>query len=223
MFIIFKILFPLAFLAACVEPSTTPLAAPPLVARPSVLPPETDLPPLDEGHWTLACDAELQLIPGGRLTLQDPDGERLLAREAVGLPAISQDGLRLAWSHAPVARPDMVISVAACEAERFGQERILVDGPGSPDRPAISPEGDLVAWFSGATGIASLWTASFNGGPRVQRTNIGLERLKRRPGHAPEGFVAPPRRGAPLFQRRSTGSLVLTWDSPSGLETLELR
>jgi hypothetical protein len=208
-------------LAACERPA--PVAAePPALVRPDPLPPETDLPPLEEGEWTLACGATLRLVPGGRLSLEDAAGARLLGKEVVGLPALSADGRRVVFAHAPIARPETVISAVTCEGDAFGEVRLLVEGPGSPDRPTLSPDGRVVAWFSGATGIASLWTRPFEGGRPEQRTNVGLERFPRRPGRAPEGFVPPPRADAARFEALPSGGMRLVWEAAEGPQRLDL-
>jgi hypothetical protein len=78
----------------------------------------------------------------------------------------------------------------------------------NPDRPALGPDG-VVAFVSGRTGIASVYVLRPGQEP-VQLTNVGLERLKRRPGEPPPGFVPPPM--GPL----SFEGHLLSWDGPDG-------
>ncbi len=76
----------------------------------------------------------------------------------------------------------------------------VTDLPGAEDGEAISPDGSLVAFVGGATGIASVWVAPVPRageapGTPTQLTNVGLESLRREPGKPPAGFVPPPDHG----------------------------
>lgn len=71
-----------------------------------------------------------------------------------------------------------------------GWERVTLVEGGRPDRLALSPDGEVVAFVWGITGVASVWTVPTDGGPATQRTNRALVRV---PGQAPAGFVPPPR------------------------------
>lgn len=75
-----------------------------------------------------------------------------------------------------------------------GARRVLADGTGVDDRPALSPDGRTVVFISGRTGIASLWRTSLDGEEAVQVTNRGLETLVRTEEDEsdPAGFVPPP-------------------------------
>jgi hypothetical protein len=177
---------------------------------------------MDEGRWPLACGGTLILEPGGQLMLLTHLGLRPLEGEAVGLPAIAADGRRFAWSRAPKLRPETEIAALACEEGRWGQPRSLVAGPGSPDRPAISPDGAWVIWCSGASGIASLWAAPFEGGQPRQLTNAGLDQAGAAPGQPPAGFVAPPHQAAPQVAVLDGGRYRATWTAPDGEHAVEL-
>ena len=86
---------------------------------------------------------------------------------------------------------------------------VALDAGWSPDRVVVSPEG-AVAFVSGRTGLASVWVLLPRGTEPVQLTNVGLEGVKRSPGHPPPGFVA-----APPGPMRFEGD-TLTWTGPDG-------
>jgi hypothetical protein len=213
-------------LCACSEP---PVSAEPVAGSPAGVqalreapPAESDLPPMKQGSWSLACGAALELEPGGPLQLLEREGLRALGGQAVGTPAISADRARLAWSQAPQARPETVVSALSCEGGRWGEPRSLVEGPGAPDRVAISPDGAWVVWVSGASGVASLWAAPFAGGEAQQLTNLGVERSLAAPGQPPPGFVAPPHMGPPVIEVLGEGRYRVQWQAPDGEHALEL-
>jgi hypothetical protein len=223
-------LLPLLLLGACTvteQPREQPLSASEMAAalagtQPQTLPPETDLPPQAAGSWSLACGAALELEPGGALQILEPAGLRALGGQAVGEPALSDDHRRVAWSHAPQARPETVVSVMSCDGDRWGEPRTLVEGPGSPDRVAISPDGAWVVWVSGASGVASLWAAPFEGGDAAQLTNTGVDRASAAPGSPPPGFVPVPHRGPPVIEALPEGGHRATWQAPEGLHSVGL-
>ena len=73
-----------------------------------------------------------------------------------------------------------------------GAKTRLTDWSGYEDRPAFSPDHSRIAFFSGRSGYAALYVATFTGtelSEPVQLTNINLEH---RLGGPPEGFVPPP-------------------------------
>ncbi len=77
---------------------------------------------------------------------------------------------------------------------------LVTDLPGAEDGEAISPDGSLVAFVGGATGIASVWIAPVPRpgeapGAPTQLTNVGLESVRREVGQPPAGFVPPPDHG----------------------------
>jgi hypothetical protein len=60
---------------------------------------------------------------------------------------------------------------------------------GAPDRPALDPSGQWLAYVASADGLPAVFVAPVAGGPSRQLTN---EALVRRKGSPPEGFVPPP-------------------------------
>ncbi len=204
------------------EPTAAELQAPEEVrALAADPPPESDLPPTKEGTWSLACGAALELEPAGALQILERDGLRPLGGQAVGTPAISADRRRIVWAHAPVARPETVLSVLACDETRWSEPRTLIEGPGAADRVAISPDGAWVFWFSGASGLPSLWASPFEHGAPKQMTNADLAH-EPGSGAPPEGFVPPPHRGPPVVETIADGGYRITWQAPDGLHSVEL-
>lgn len=93
----------------------------------------------------------------------------------------------------------------------------LTEWPGYEDRPVFSPDGGRLAFFSGRTGLASLYvsnvslhvssSAPLNTSPNVsnvslsepvQLTNVGLEKAGRI-GGPPKGYVPPPDDGVVIW------------------------
>ncbi len=97
-----------------------------------------------------------------------------------------------------------------------GVERVLVPASFNADRPAISGDGERVAFVSGKTGLASIWVVPFAGGEPVQVTNVGVARRKGERG-APEGFVPPPVDDSLRFEGNA-----LVWTAPDGPRRAEL-
>jgi len=110
----------------------------------------------------------------------------------------------------------------ACEGDRWGEPRTLVQGHGSPDRVAISPDGAWVAWVSGASGVAALWAAPSTGGDPVQLTSVGADRKTASPGEPPAGFVAVPHQGPPIIEHADGGGYRVQWQAPDGEHSVEL-
>lgn len=186
-------------------------------------PPESDLPPTREGKWSLACGAGLELQPGGALTLYTRAGTRKVGGEVVGEPAVADNAQRFVFAHAPVARPETVVATMSCLDGAWGEPVTLAEGEGAPDRVGISHDGTWVVWFSGASGLPSLWAAPFEGGDARQMTNVGIEASGASPGQPPAGFVPPPQRGAPSVEALEGGGYLVSWDSPDGPQRAELR
>lgn len=83
--------------------------------------------------------------------------------------------------------------VAERVGEGWGPDRVLVSGRANADRPAISPDGEHVAFVSGLTGLASIWVMPFAGGEEPEQiTNVGLHLARSAPGKPPAGFLPPP-------------------------------
>lgn len=96
---------------------------------------------------------------------------------------------------------------------------VLVAGSANPDRPAISEDGETIAFVAGLTGIASVWTLPFDGSEDpVQHTNVGLHLVKRAPGQPPPGFVPPPATGTLAFDGDH-----LVWEGPAGPQQVRWR
>ena len=149
------------------------------------------------GTW-LVPGGELRLA-AGTLTWHRKDRADVLAREVLGLPAVR--GGRIVVAH----RPEYDGRITAFELQVDGTVRKrLLTNRGSPDRPALSPDGRHVAFVSAATGIASVWLVRFDGSALRQLTNQGLRRSGRR---APAGFVPVPDSAPPRF---ADGRLVWT-------------
>jgi hypothetical protein len=219
-------LLSLLALAACAPaPGPAPAEVVPVAAEadaPHALPAESDLPPSDAGRWSLACGATLTLATGGVLALQTQGDPETLPGVAVGLPAISTDGARVAWSRAPRQPPETEIAVMTCEGGTWGAPRTLARGPGSPDRAAITPDGAWVLWFSSVSGVPALWTAPFAGGEPKQITNRGVTREGASPGHPPTGFLPPPHRGTVSVEALDGGRYRARWEGPDGEHAAEL-
>jgi hypothetical protein len=172
---------------------------------------ETEGRPSWDGEWSAARGAHVTL-QDGLLRLELGEQDRILAEEVVGAPALSADGRRIALAH---RGPGPGLSVLdAVEITDAGVEvRRLVD-EGAPDRVALTPDGDTVAYVHNATGIASVWVIPFIGGTPTQLTNVDLVRI---PGQEPVGFVPPPHDG-PL---RIDGDRI-TWIAPDGPHAVAL-
>jgi hypothetical protein len=124
----------------------------------------------------------------------------------VGELAVSADGRRRAFARRDADRASTALVLAEATPEGW-TERVLLDAH-NPDRPALTPDGEAVAFVWASTGLASVWVAPFNGGDPRQLTNVGVRPGK--PGRPPEGWTAPPP-GPPTFD-----GPVLRWEGPDG-------
>jgi len=140
-----------------------------------------------------------------------------VASHLVGVPAVNADGTRVAWSHRPDDGDTTRIEVVEVVDGRWSRERVLVDGPGRPDRVALDPAGTRVAYVGNDGGIAALFVVPFAGGEPVQLTNLGLGALPREPGQPPPGFVPVPHRAPPVFDGDT-----LRWEAEDGPHAVEL-
>ncbi len=198
----------------------------PLVAAAGCAPepppgPETDLVPQHDEEWPVAGGGRL-VLSGQTLSYEAPAAQGLqpedgppvtiVADELVGLPAISADGARWALSRQAPGPGLSVLDVVELGAAGLVQKTLVAEG--TPDRVAISADGQWVAWVSGVSGIASVWAMPFAGGPAVQLTNRALVRVI---GEEPLGFVPPPHAG-PL---EILGDEV-RWTSPAGAHAVPL-
>jgi hypothetical protein len=170
---------------------------------------ERDAPLSLAGEWRLP-GGERVMLRAGRLELQGVNGRAIWSGQVVGLPAFDGAGRRVVYSE--LAGGERGTRLVARERGPAGWSaaRELAGGPGNPDRPAVTPDGERVVFFSGKTGVPSLHVVPFAGGEPVQVTNRGLRRGRAR-GKPPAGFIEPPHEGAPWFER---GRVV--WDAPSG-------
>lgn len=129
------------------------------------------------GPWRAA-------VVSGALTVSGGGIERQLGP---ALPELAFFGDQLAYP-APSSTGTDLLLVSLPE----GVPRLLTDWPGYEDRPVFSPDGTQLAFFSGRTGLASLYLLDLATGEISQRTNVGLESAPRRHGRPPDGFVPPP-------------------------------
>ena len=193
-----------ALLLSCAGEETAELTS-------QILPQESGAPPRSQGSWDLV-DGMMLSLEDGRLSMIDGPRDWALADRVIGLPTVSEAGDQIAY-----CRQGDGIELASIEVwdlaggARRGP-RVLADG----DRPALSPDGEWVAFVSGRTGIASLWAVPFEGGAAAQLTNRGLASPAVH-GRAPVGFVPPPHEGPPRFENDQ-----LVWDSPVGVHAVEL-
>ncbi len=97
-----------------------------------------------------------------------------------------------------------------------GRRQRLTDWPGSEDRPAFSPDGKRLAFFSSKTGLSSLFVLDLATGEIVQVTNVGLEHT-RRLGGPPDGWVPPATSSLPSWDH-----LGVHYQSASGPITVEI-
>jgi hypothetical protein len=155
--------------------------------------PESDLGPEQQppGAWTL---------PDGTAAARDAKGLHLggglVVPSALGTPSWSADGALVITA----ARGGLHGQLIACRRGEGWTCAPLVDGPGTPDRPAVSPDGARVAfaWAGPRGGWAGLWVMPTAGGParRLTNTDVKLEK------DGPTGFTALPDEGT------------LRWDGP---------
>ncbi len=146
---------------------------------------------------------------GGARTSAGEEREPPLDEGLLGQPAVAGD--RVVW-----ARREGKGSALYALEPGSTPRRLLAEG--TPDRPALSPDGERVVFTWSRTGIASLWTMPFAGGEPTQLTNLGLERAPRTPGQPPAGFVPPPHRGPPEVGADG----LVRWEGPDGLHELRL-
>jgi hypothetical protein len=172
---------------------------------------ETEGRPVWDGAWAVAA-GRLESVDGG-LVLHGPGPGVALAVALVGAPAVSADGRHVALAHRDGGPGDSIIETVRLDAQGV-TGRWVLDGEGSPDRVAIEPSGERVAWVDSAGGVASVFVADFPDGAPLQLTNVDLERT---PGRAPPGFVPPPHDGPLRFDENA-----LVWESPDGPQRVVL-
>ena len=136
-------------------------------------------------------------------------GPAELGPDAIGEPSYDADRRRVATLAGSPGATRVEVRERTDDGS-WGAPRVL-EREGAPDRLALSGDGRWVAWFSGRSGIASLWAVPFEGGDPVQLTNVGL---RSGTGGPPPGFVAPPVSDPPRFEGD-----VVTWKGPEGRTT----
>ena len=193
-----------SFALACAVEESTATSPQPLLR-------DAGAPPSLRGSWVLV-DALTLSLQDGRLSMADGQDAWLLADRVIGAPVVNDAGDRLAYCRQGEGVELASIEVWELSAGARRGPRFLTDG----DRPALSPDGELVAFVSGRTGIASVFVVPFAGGDALQLTNVGIERPGA-PGQAPVGFVPPPHEAPPRFDDDQ-----LVWDSPRGSHAVEL-
>jgi hypothetical protein len=136
----------------------------------------------------------------------------------VGVEAFDAGGDRKVW----VRRAEGALFTELVVAERVGdawESEVRIVGRANPDRPAIDPQGEAVAFVSGVSGLASIYVVPFDGSTDpVQLTNAGMEGMRRSPGDPPVGWLAPPIDDSLAFE----GDF-LTWNGPTAPHTVRWR
>ena len=200
---------PAILLLACARGGTETAAGPVVT--------DAGMEPTAEGRWRLAGDGELSLADGV-LRLTQHGRQWTLADQVADLPAVAPAGDRLVY-----ARRGEGVGLVTLEAWELGDggdwlgPRAVADG----DRPALSADGERVAFVSGRSGVASIWLVAFDGGESTQLTNAGvtspalspapLDGPRHTPGEPPPGFVPPPVDGSLRFDGDT-----LRWRGPTG-------
>ncbi len=135
-----------------------------------------------------------------------------------GTRLVAGDGTVLAERllRAPVARAD-VLCASDEGADGLGRLRCWNDRAqvvtlavgGRPSRLALGPT--HLAWVASPAGLPQVFVAPLDGtAPARALTNAAAVKAHT-PGHAPEGYVAPPLRDSLRFD-----GVLLRWDAPDG-------
>lgn len=133
-----------------------------------------------------------------RLVLHEGDETRWLDAPVDHRVAWAPDEGRLVWARADSLGETDLWGVRLPE----GTPQPLVQGPGSQDRPVLSPDGQRLAFVSGHTGIAAWFVVDLDAALPVdvrsatQLTNRDLVKV---PGQAPVGFVPVPTTDPPSW------------------------
>lgn len=196
------------FLLLACDPAVTP-AGPSELARdggPVVLS-TSSVPHDDKGAEQAPTDGEIPV-----------DSDRVDAAGLIGIEKFDGDGDRKVFTRR-VGHEFTTELVVAESVDGVWTEEIRLFGAPMPDRPAISDDGETIAFTSGISGLASVWVMPFEGGvDPVQLTNVGLHLKKRSPGAPPEGFVPPPIDDSLAFDGDD-----LEWNGPDGAHSVRWR
>ena len=169
---------------------------------------EVDVWTVAPGIAPLACGAELATDQHGVLTLDTLTGPRVLSERIAEPATVSDDGRLVVWTDDGTSPGSTALRVAQCTAATWSSTRTLVDDRGTPNRIAIAPDADRIAYVSSRHGIASVWIVRVDTGEAVQLTN---RTVQRRPGAAPKDFVPVPSREPPRFEGPR-----IVWRAPDG-------
>lgn len=195
------------FVAACSSPPTADVRA---ADRPSA-----DGAASARGPHTEQAEASPDQVVDATMPsdlIPPPEGDRVNLGGVLGAERLDADGLRKVFVRRAAQGPLTELVVAEWDGAAW-TESVRIAGPPAPDRPAISPDGETIAFVSGVTGVASVWVTPFEGGvDPTQLTNVGLHLVKRDPAHPPAGFVPPPIDGSLTFDGDE-----LSWTTPDGV------
>jgi hypothetical protein len=145
----------------------------------------------------------------GTLTLDDGRGARVLDRDVIAEVSVSRDGSTIAYPRRTELGTALVLR--ALDAQ---EGRVLTAGLSVADRPALSPDGALLAfWGSGGqdTVVGLYVLALRDGASPVRLNNRGV-----RAGG--EGFVEPPIERSFVFD----GPRAVRWMAADGAHREEL-
>lgn len=186
-----------------------------LLACGAPLPPGDDAGAALRGHPPVAAPQSTALqgdtqAPGTGPV--DDESDRVPAAGPLGPERLDLAGERRVISRRAPGEPWAELVVSEKVGGVWQPDRVLVSGRANPDRPALSPDGEQVAFVSGLTGLASIWVMPFAGGEEpIQVTNVDLHLVKRAPGQPPPGFQPPP----VIDDLRFDGD-DLVWTGPEG-------
>jgi hypothetical protein len=145
----------------------------------------------------------------GTLTLDDGRGARVLDRDVIAEVSVSQDGSTIAYPRRTELGTALVLR--ALDAQ---EGRVLTAGLSVADRPALSPDGALLAfWGSGGQdNVVGMYVLALrDGASPVRQNNRGV-----RAGG--EGFVEPPIERSFVFD----GPRAVRWIAADGAHREEL-
>lgn len=136
----------------------------------------------------------------------------------VGLEAFDGDGDRKVWVRR-IEGAAFTELVVAEKVDEIWESEVRIVGRANPDRPAIDPDGNVVAFVSGISGLALIYVVPFDGtDDPTQLTNLGLGGMRRSPGLPPDGWVPPPIDDSLHFDGN-----FLDWNGPDGPLTVQWR